>query len=95
MWDTRGCESCVRDVMTSSEERVKIRVKGRGEGEGGGVMRGGVSGVLGVGLPRDRILPQIKGPLQSKFGPLQGKFSPLNMKMWSFTMNFSPLNMKF
>ena len=22
MWDTRGCESCVRDVMTSSEESV-------------------------------------------------------------------------
>ena len=22
MWDNRGCESCVRDVMTSSEESV-------------------------------------------------------------------------
>ena len=31
MWceDTRGCESCVRDVMTSSEESVMISVKRR------------------------------------------------------------------
>ena len=29
--DTRGCESCVRDVMTSSEESVMISVKRREE----------------------------------------------------------------
>ena len=27
MWDTRGCESRVRDVMTSNEESVMISVK--------------------------------------------------------------------
>ena len=33
MRDTRGCESCVRDVMTSSEESVRISVKRREERE--------------------------------------------------------------
>ena len=33
MWDTRGCESCVRDVMTSNEESVMISVKRREEWE--------------------------------------------------------------
>ena len=64
MRDTRGCESCVRDVMTSSEESVMISVKRREERECWGVMRGWGSEVVGVRLPRYRILPQIKGPLQ-------------------------------
>ena len=33
MLDTRGCESCVRDAMTSDEESVMISVKRREEWE--------------------------------------------------------------
>ena len=47
MRDTRGCESCVRDAMTSNEESVMISVKRREEwelkcgDEGGGEWGGG------------------------------------------------------
>ena len=50
--------------MTSNEESVMISVKRREEWGCGGVRRGWGGEGVGVRLPRYRILPQIKGPLQ-------------------------------
>ena len=93
--DTRGCERLMWDVMTNDEESVMTRVKRREEREceecWGGV---GVT-VVGVGLPRDRILPQIRSPSIWIFSPSIWIFSP---SIWNFgplQANFSPLQWFF
>ena len=69
--DTRGCEMLMRDVMTVDEESVMTRVKRREERECEECEEGVGVTVVGVGLPRDRILPQIRSPLQANFSPLR------------------------